>query len=76
MLDPKKVEKIRELCKEVAGQDGVYVLMLAGPAPKSAHDAQVWCEGNNILCRGLVEVGRDFVIQRGLDCISPIRAPK
>jgi hypothetical protein len=72
MLD-KKVDRIRELCKEVAGPGGAYVLCLSIATPQTSMDSQVWIEGSAPLTRGLIELGRDLVIQRGMDSISPVR---
>ena len=76
MLDEKKVTEIRRQLKALVGEAGAYVLLLSEAAPKTPHDAQVWNEGSGLLSRGLVEIGRDFVIQRGLDSINYIRPTK
>lgn len=73
MLNAEKVAQIRKALKELIGEDGAYVLLISEAAPKGPHDAQVWNEGSMLLSRGLVEVGRDFVIQRGLDSVDMIR---
>lgn len=74
MLNEKKVAEIRKALKELAGEGGAYVLLISEAAPKGPLDAQVWNEGSMLLSRGLIEIGRDFVIQRGLDQVSTIRA--
>ena len=73
MLNEKKVTEIRKALKELIGEGGAYVLLISEAAPKSPHDAQIWNEGSMLLSRGLVEVGRDFVINRGLDQVITIR---
>lgn len=73
MLDAKKVEAIRKTLKELVGEAGAYVLLISEAAPQGPHDAQVWNEGSLLLSRGLIETGRDFVIQRALDSVTMIR---
>ena len=71
-MDEKKLAALKKLAKELVGQDGCYILMVAKADLRDPLNAQVWSEGPGPLVRGMVEIGRDFVIQRQMGNVKSI----